>query len=100
MTYTKQSHCSHTLNEIKMLNKPGTLINWNQIIILLDKLCNLSVVLYNLEPKTINNKKLLINLSDNLDKLYTELINYEKLANAYFQKKEYVEKTLHKEKSE
>ena len=100
MTYTKQSHCSHTLNEIKMLNKPGTLINWNQIIILLDKLCNLSVVLDNLEPETVKNKKLLINLSDSLNKLYTELNNFEKSANVYFRSKEYVEKTSMKEKSE
>ena len=93
MTYTKQSRCSHTLNEIKMLNKPKTLKNWSHIINLLDNLCNLSVVLDNLKSKTIKNKKQLINLSASLDKLYNELDNFEKLTNAYFHRKESIGNT-------
>ena len=63
------------------------------MIFLLDNLCRLSVLLENLEPETTKNKKLLINLSDSLKKLYIELNNFEKSVNVYFQKKESIAKT-------
>ena len=89
-----QSRCIASFDGKKKLNESKAAENqYHNMAILLDNLCKICVVLDNVKLKTTKNQKLLFNFSDILDKLYTELDNFEKTANIYFKTKTFIKKT-------
>jgi len=91
MTYTRQSHSLAVFNENKedfhkteMPESPDWENNdWDSMIVILNNLYKLGTLMDSLVPETIKNSKLLLNLSDSLNKLHVELKNIENLSNVY-----------------